>query len=103
MKTIVTGASGHIGANLIRALMAEGRKVSVLLHLNGQAFEGLDVDIVKGNTCDLDSLLKAFKGVDVVYHLAGYISLRMNEREKCQSVNVAGTKNVVEACLRRPA
>ena len=72
----------------------------MLLHLNRQAFEGLDVDIVKGDTCDLDSLLKAFEGVDVVYHLAGYISLRMNEREKCQSVNVAGTKNVVEACLR---
>jgi dihydroflavonol-4-reductase len=100
MKTVVTGASGHIGANLIRSLIAKGRKVSVLLHLNRQAFEGLEVDIVKGNTCDLDSLLKAFEGVDVVYHLAGHISLRMNEREKCQSVNVSGTKNVVEACLR---
>jgi dihydroflavonol-4-reductase len=100
MKTVVTGASGHIGANLIRALIAEGRKVRVLLHLNQQAFEGLEVDIVKGNTCDLDSLLEAFEGVDVVYHLAGHISLRMNEREKCQSVNVAGTKNVVQACLR---
>lgn len=100
MKTIVTGASGHIGANLIRSLIAAGRQVSVLLHLNGQAFEGLEVDIVKGNTCDFDSLLKAFEGVDVVYHLAGHISLRMDEREKCQLVNVAGTKNVVEACLR---
>jgi dihydroflavonol-4-reductase len=100
MKTVVTGANGHIGANLIRALMAKGRKVGVLLHLNRQAFEGLEVDIVEGDTCDLDSLLKAFEGADVVYNLAGYISLRMDEREKCQAVNVDGTKNVVEACLR---
>jgi dihydroflavonol-4-reductase len=100
MKTVVTGASGHIGANLTRQLIAKGRKVRVLLHLNRQAFEGLEVDIVEGDTCDLDSLLKAFEGVDVVYHLAGYISLRMNEKKKCQLVNVDGTKNVVEACLR---
>ena len=63
--------------------------------------EGLDVDRVEGDTGNLDSLLKALEGVEVVYHLAGYISLRMNEREKCQSVNVDGTKNVVEACLRQ--
>jgi dihydroflavonol-4-reductase len=72
----------------------------MLQHRNRQAFKGLDVDIVEGNTCDLYSLLKAFKGVDVVYHLAGYISLKMNERKKCQSINVDGTRNVVEACLR---
>ena len=100
MKTVVTGANGHIGANLIRALITKGREVRVLLHLNRQAFEGLDVEIVEGDTCDLDSLLKALEEVDVVYHLAGYISLQMNEREKCRSINVEGTKNVVEACLR---
>ena len=33
--------------------------------------------IVEGDTCDLDSLLKAFEGINVVYHLAGYISLRL--------------------------
>ena len=75
MKTIVTGANGHIGANLIRALIAKGREVKVLLHRNRQAFEDLDVEIVEGDTCDLDSLLKAFEGVDVRLSSGGiYIS-----------------------------
>jgi dihydroflavonol-4-reductase len=100
MKTIITGANGHIGANLTRALIARGREVRVLLHGNRQALEDLDVEIKEGDLCDLDSLLKAFEGVEVVYHLAGYISLRMDEKEKCQSINVVGTRNVVEACLR---
>jgi dihydroflavonol-4-reductase len=99
MKTLVTGANGHIGANLVRALLVRGRDVRVLLHRNRQSVEDLDVDIVDGDTCNPDSLLRAFNGIEVVYNLAGYISLRMNETDRCQTVNVAGTRNVVEACL----
>ena len=96
---VVTGASGHAGANLVRALMAKGRPTRVLAHKDRRAFEGLEVEVVPGNICQPDSLLKAFKGAEVVYHLAAYISISRDEWPLLEAVNVAGTANVVEACL----
>ncbi len=98
--TVVTGATGHIGANLVRALLAQGRPVRALLHVNRRAIEGLDVEIARGDVCDLESLYRAFDGAEVVYHLAARISLSLNEWPLLEAVNVMGTRNVVEACFR---
>ncbi|MDD4876350.1 MAG: NAD-dependent epimerase/dehydratase family protein, partial [Dehalococcoidales bacterium] len=101
MKTLVTGASGHIGANLVRALLEKGRTVRVLTHKDQRALEGLNIETVSGNICDLESVSKACRGVKVVYHLAGCISLSMNDWPLLESVNVLGTRNVVTACLKQ--
>jgi dihydroflavonol-4-reductase len=97
---VVTGAAGHAGANLVRALAAEGRPVRALVHLDREALEGLSVEVVKGDICDLDSLLKAFEGAEVVYHLAARISIGNDPWSLLEAVNVGGTRNVVEACLQ---
>jgi len=99
MTTVVTGASGHIGANLVRSLLARGRPVRAVIHKNTQAIEGLNVEIVQGDICDTVFLRRAFNGADVVYHLAARISIRMDERPLLELVNAVGTRNVVEACL----
>jgi dihydroflavonol-4-reductase len=99
MTVVVTGATGHIGVNLVRALIAEGRPVRSLVHINHQAIEGLDTEIIQGDICDRESLCRAFNGADVVYHLAGNISLSTSTWLLLESVNVMGTRNVVEACL----
>jgi dihydroflavonol-4-reductase len=99
MTTVVTGANGHVGANLIRALLDRGRAVRALVHTNRQAIESLDIDMVRGNVCDLPSLCEAFKDAEVVYHLAARISLSMDGWPLCESINVIGTRNVIEACL----
>jgi dihydroflavonol-4-reductase len=97
---VVTGAAGHAGANLVRALVAEGRPVRAFIHLDRQALEGLDIEVIQGDICDLDSLLRAFAGAEVVYHLAALISIANEPWSKLEAVNVSGTRNVVEACLR---
>jgi dihydroflavonol-4-reductase len=97
---VVTGAAGHIGANLVRALAAQGRPVRALVHLDRQALEGLDIEVVSGDIRDPESLLKAFKGAEVVYHLAARISISGDPWSLLEAVNVIGTRNVVEACLR---
>jgi dihydroflavonol-4-reductase len=99
MTTVVTGASGHIGANLVRSLLAKGRPVRALIHRNTQAIEGLNVEIVQGDICDQASLYDAFNGADVVYHLAAHISILTDESPLLELVNGIGTRNVVEACL----
>jgi dihydroflavonol-4-reductase len=97
---VVTGAAGHAGANLVRALTAQGRPVRALVHLDRKALEGLDVEVVSGDICDPDSLLKAFEGAEVVYHLAACISIGNKPWSLMEAVNINGTGNVVEACLQ---
>jgi dihydroflavonol-4-reductase len=100
MTVVVTGASGHVGANLVRALVAEGRPARCLVHSGSRALEGLPVELVSGDVCNLDSLYNAFRGADVVYHLAACISLSMKDWPRVETVNVQGTRNVIEACRR---
>ena len=100
MITAVTGASGHLGINLVRALIAHGRDVRVITHNNTLGLEDLSVEQRSGDINDPDSLARAFEGADVVYHLAAYISLLMSDHDRCTKVNVEGTRNVIEACRR---
>lgn len=99
MLTVVTGATGHIGANLVRALLDSGRDVRVLVHGHTRALEGLNVDRVHGDVLHRDSLDKAFRDADTVYHLAAIITLKSGRDDRAHAVNVDGTRNVVEACL----
>lgn len=95
----VTGAAGLLGANLVRALLAQGYHVQAVIHQDRRAMAGLGVEVVSADLADPVSLERAFAGVDLVYHLAGLISLRMDRWDDVQRVNVVGTRNVVEACL----
>jgi dihydroflavonol-4-reductase len=98
MAVVVTGAAGHLGANLVRALLAEGRRVRALVFQDTRALEGLDLERVRGDVLDLASLRRAFLGADVVYHLAGRISISGPEGGRVEAVNVGGTQNVLRAC-----
>jgi dihydroflavonol-4-reductase len=100
MKTVVTGASGHIGVNLIRELVQQERDVLALVHDSNLGLEKLPIKTIKGDISDLASLISAFQDADVVYHLAAHISILKNSDKTCQSMNVTGVQNVIEACKR---
>jgi dihydroflavonol-4-reductase len=100
MTVAVTGATGHIGANLVRALTNKGIPTRCLVHKSHRAVDGLAVEKVYGDVRDLDSLCLAFQGVDVVYHLAASISLSMGNWRRLEEINVKGTANIIEACRR---
>jgi dihydroflavonol-4-reductase len=100
MTVVVTGAGGHIGANLVRELLAQNRLTRCLVHIHDRALEGLEAELISGDVRDIDSLCRAFEGADVVYHLAACISLSMGDWPLLESVNVLGTRNVIEACRR---
>jgi len=97
---VVTGASGLVGGNLVRALLAQGRLVRALVHRDRRALDGLNVETASADLTDPLSLQKAFRGADVVYHLASSISISMENWEELERVNVIGTRNVIEACLQ---
>lgn len=96
----VTGASGLLGGNLIRELLSHRQRVRALIHNDRRAVAGLDLETVPVDLNDASSLAHALDGVDVVYHLASLISLRMDNWEEVYRVNVLGTRNVVDACLQ---
>ena len=99
---VVTGATGHVGANLVPALLASGHDVRVVMTeplgalLPGLA--GLPVERVNGDVRDRISLVRAFAGADVVHHLAAVINVGMRPDSRLRSVNVDGVANVVAAC-----
>jgi len=99
MISVVTGASGHVGANLVRALLERGDDVRALVHVDTAALSGLPVKLVRGNVCDASSLRAAFDGADIVYHLAGHIAIDGDSASRLADVNVSGTRNVVQSCV----
>lgn len=98
---VVTGAAGHIGGNLIRALLAEGRRVRAVVHEDTRAIDGLDVERVHADVLDLDSLREAFDRAEVVYNLAVVISITGEQGGRVRRTNVDGVRNVAAACLDR--
>jgi dihydroflavonol-4-reductase len=94
----ITGASGHIGANLVRALIEQGREVRAIVYRDRRALEGLDVEQMQADILDRQSLERAFRGCETVYHLAVHISISKRDAAVAARVNLEGTRNVVEAC-----
>lgn len=99
---LVTGAAGHIGNVLVRELISEGRQVRafILPDEDTSSLYGLDIDFAEGNVLDPLSLDRAMEGVDIVYHLAGVISIMPGHNEWMRKVNVDGTKNVLQAAKK---
>jgi len=102
MTTLVTGATGHIGNNLVRALLARKERVRVLVRAgsNLKPLEGLDVERNLGELRDEASLARAVAGAERVYHVAAMISIRDGDREALWDVNVAGTARLLSAARK---
>lgn len=101
MRVAVTGASGHMGANLVRQLVAQGFRTRALYrspnHLN--ALEGIDAEIARVDVTELECLEAAFAGIEAVFHLAGVISIDGDPDGSVMRTNVLGTRNVARACM----
>ncbi|HZU97930.1 MAG TPA: NAD-dependent epimerase/dehydratase family protein [Planctomycetota bacterium] len=105
MTTLVTGATGFVGINLVRRLVAKGEKVRIFARpspMPRKGLEGLDVEQAAGDVTDAESVAAAMKGVRRVYHVAGLTSQGPwnSVRRRLKAVNVGGTDNVCEAARK---
>ncbi|MYH32658.1 MAG: NAD-dependent epimerase/dehydratase family protein [Gammaproteobacteria bacterium] len=104
----VTGAAGHVGANLVRRLLADGVRIRVLLRHedNNEGLEGLDIERAYGDIRDLNATRRAIEGCEGVYHVAAKVSTidgtRAHRREVYEC-NVVGTRNVLQAARETEA
>jgi dihydroflavonol-4-reductase len=95
LKTLVLGATGHIGSVLARRLVEAGRPVRALVRSSSdrRPIAGLDIECVIGDVLDRGSLDRAFHGCDTVFHLAASSGGDPN----VIAVATRGTRNVVDA------
>ena len=102
MTTLVTGATGFIGANLVRFLLAKGHTIRALCRptSNTAVFDNQPVHIYPGDILDLSSLERAVQDCDYVFHLAGYAKNWAKRPETFFDANVTGTRNVLQASIR---
>lgn len=104
---LVTGATGLVGNNVVRQLVARGVGVRVLVRTNSpvgsKALAGLAVDEVEGSITDEDSLARAVDGAASVVHAAGYVHCGWRNGEAMREVNVEGTRHVARAARRAGA
>lgn len=98
---VVTGATGHVGNVLLRELAAHGAAHLRAVLKPGESsarLENLDVQTVEADMREYNALLTAFEGADVVFHLAGIVSIGSTGMARLREVNVEGTRNVIAAC-----
>jgi nucleoside-diphosphate-sugar epimerase len=100
---LVTGGSGVLGRAVIRELLDHGREVRVL-DLKPPP-DGLvnDVQFVKGSVTDPGDVDRAVKGVEVAYHLAASMPQAPLDARGFWEINVGGTMNVANACVKHNA
>jgi NAD dependent epimerase/dehydratase len=111
-KVLVTGSGGFIGSHLTEALVGHGHKVKALVHYNSLGSIGnlsflkkeilSDVEIVFGDIRDEHFCGALTRGMDIVFHLAALIGIPYSYVAPASYVqtNIAGTVNLMNACLR---
>ena len=98
---LITGSSGHVGSNLIRELSKQDYKIRCI-DFDGdyRAYEGFDLEVIKGDITNKESLHSVFKNVDIVFHTAALINLDRRYKKQIRQVNVEGTRNVCDAAVK---
>jgi len=107
---LVTGAGGFIGSSLVQSLVKNGASVRAFVRYNSRGDIGLlrlldpnviqSIEILYGDLCDPDAVMKAAIGAEVIYHLGALISIPYSYVHPVEVVhsNVLGTLNVLQAC-----
>jgi UDP-glucose 4-epimerase len=104
MRALVTGGAGFIGSHIVEELLNRGASVRVLDNFstgkreNLESFHG-DLEIWAGDLREAGLIKAATQAVDLVFHLAAFVSVAqsMLEPENCFAINVAGTVALLEA------
>ena len=99
---LVTGGAGFIGSNLAEELLKQGHEVRVLDNFESgieSNLEGLQVELVRGDIRNLDTVKKVFEDVEQVYHQAALGSVPRSIEDPLSStkVNIIGTLNILQA------
>jgi dihydroflavonol-4-reductase len=97
MKAFITGASGFIGAHLVRKLLDQNWHVSILRHKRDFPSGFEKCQVYQGDIRDPHSLKQMFKGTDVLFHMAAALGASRIDKREFFRINAHGTQNVLQA------
>lgn len=112
---LVTGGTGLVGSHLLFKLVSEGEKVRAIyrrahkleLVKNVFGYFSDDAEVlfntiewIEADITDVPALTLAFKGITTVYHCAALVSFEPDKYNILRKINIEGTANVVNLCLR---
>ena len=101
MKAFVTGATGFIGASIVRELLKDGCLVRVLARPGSDRrnLDGLDIEICEGDLSDRGALIRGLSGCQTLFHAAADYRLWTRSPAAMYDVNVGGTRTILSAAL----
>ncbi|MBN2802429.1 MAG: NAD-dependent epimerase/dehydratase family protein [Deltaproteobacteria bacterium] len=105
---LITGGNGFVGRAVLYELAKESalidageiRILSTKENIEIENISNLNVKYIKGDIRDRDTIFSALEGIDVVLHLAAMVDWGTHKREDVFSVNVDGTKNIIDGCIK---
>jgi dihydroflavonol-4-reductase len=99
VRALVTGATGIVGSNLVRALLDEGYDVRVLVRKGSDtiSLRRLPVEYRTGDVLDHQCLVGAADGCSLVFHAAAVFAYSGFEKGALDDLAVNGTRNVLTA------
>ena len=101
MKYLVTGATGFVGAALVRRLLANGHSVSALVRPGREKLLPSNplVEVFTGDVTDYATIQRAADGVDGLFHVAAVYAYWHSDPTRTYRTNVDGTENVLRAAV----
>ncbi len=107
MRVLATGATGNIGLSTVKTLVERGHQVRALIFDRPRTldpiFQHPRVEPFSGDVRDAGRMRDAVQGQDAIIHLAYIIPPLSNERRQlARSVNLDGTRNLIDAALSLP-
>ena len=103
---IVTGAAGFLGSTIVRQLVEKNKRVRAFVLPNDKSIEYLpsNIEIVKGDLLDIDSLENLFKDsnnyITYVMHIASIVTVNPDYNQLVMDVNVKGTQNIIDMSIK---
>ena len=100
-RTLLTGATGFVGANVARHLLAAGHDVVCVVRKPNLCVEGLPVQLVSASVSDEEAMVRAMEGCTGVLHVAGIFDPGPGGAEAMWSLHVTATQSLLRAARRQ--
>jgi nucleoside-diphosphate-sugar epimerase len=97
MKAMVTGGGGFLGGALVKELVNQGHSVVSLQRGHYPELEQSGVHVYRGDMTDTDTMIKASRDCEVIFHVAGLTGV-WGAYQDYFHTNVTGTESVLNAC-----
>ena len=98
-RVVVTGGGGFIGSAIVRRLLAAGDRVTVIGRSKYPVLAARGATCLQGDISDREFMDRAFKGADLVFHVAAKAGI-WGKKEEFYKTNVQGTKACIDSCRK---